>query len=122
MKEQVRNKGIVISGIIGIVLTVMFSILLISEFVRIGIIGDPAEINRYFFGSETMMDHGGWKYKSSSIYAWTSLVEGLLVLSISSIFIMAVVQNKKSFVNIGFFILVLWLIARLAGGFFSLPY
>jgi hypothetical protein len=81
---------------------------------------DPAVISRYYFGSEAMMSHGGWQYKTSSIYAWTSLAEGLLVLSISSLFVMATAQNKKRFVNAGFFILVAWLMVRLGIGFFSL--
>ena len=119
MSEQIRHRWLVISGLIGTILTIIISLLFISEFVRIGIMRDPAVISRYYFGSEAMMSHGGWQYKTSSIYAWTSLAEGLLVLSISSLFVMATAQNKKRFVNAGFFILVAWLMVRLGIGFFS---
>ncbi len=65
--------------IIGLVLSGSISLLLIAEFIRIKIIANPQVIAGYYFGSEAMMDHGGWTYRSASLYAWSALSKGLFI-------------------------------------------
>ena len=50
----------------------------IGDFWVIGVIANPAEIERYNFGAEAMISHGGDKYRSSFAYALASLVIGLI--------------------------------------------
>jgi hypothetical protein len=43
------------------------SLILFYEFYQIGVVADPTEIAKYYFGGEAMINHGGWKYHSSGL-------------------------------------------------------
>lgn len=64
----------------GIILCLLGASVFFGEWYRIGVVADPREIAGYFFGSESMAAHGGWKYRTASIYAWSSLAAGVLGL------------------------------------------
>src|SRR4030042_2179031 len=66
-----------------------FSLLFFYEFYQIGIVADPPEIEKYYFGSEAMIAHGGWKYASASVYSFSSFVGAFLCLLAATVFLIA---------------------------------
>jgi hypothetical protein len=77
------------------------------EFYRIGIVADPHEIERYCFGGEGMIGHGGWKYVSAGTYSFSTLVGAFLYLSAATSFLIAYIKRSKLFVGLAIGILVM---------------
>lgn len=50
------------------------------EALNIGLLASQAEVDAYHFGSEAMVDHGGWRYESKTAYVASAVVESLLLL------------------------------------------
>lgn len=96
-----------ILGWLGAVLTLFFAILILSEWFQIGVIADPKEIGEYYFGSETMISHGGWKYQSASVYAWTCFIEGLVYICVTALLVHSTLRNKYRRI---YFVYAIWLI------------
>jgi hypothetical protein len=80
------------------------------EWLRIGIIADPNEISKYYFGSEAMMDHGGWRYSSASIYAWSAFAEGMFLIIFSTFTFWSSIQSKGKKTAIGCALIFLWFV------------
>jgi hypothetical protein len=79
----------------GILVCLVGASVLFWEWFRIWAVADPKEIASYFFGSESMVAHGGWKYRSAATYAWSSFVEGTLGLLPIVMFVRAVQQGSR---------------------------
>lgn len=92
-----------------------FGGILLFEWLRIGVIADPKIISRYYFGSEAMVGHGGWQYASASAYAWSALIEGIIILGVSCFTFWVALQSKGRSAVIGCAIIFLWFIARYLG-------
>ena len=82
-------------------------IVLFYEFYRIGIVADPHEIKRYYFGSEAMISHRGWKYASAGAYSFSTLVGAFLYFLAATGFLMAYIKRSKLFVGLAISILVM---------------
>ena len=80
-------------GWVGITITLFIALLVLWEWARIAIISDPKEIAGYYFGSEAMIVHGGWKYQSASTYAWVCFAEGLFYICASATFLHSTVKK-----------------------------
>jgi hypothetical protein len=83
------------------------SIVFFHEFYRIGIVADPHEIERYYFGGEAMIGHGGWKYASASAYSISTLVGAFLYFLAATGFLIAYKKRSKLFVGFAISILVM---------------
>lgn len=71
------------------------AILILFEWFKIGVVADPQEIGKYYFGSEAMVGHGGWKYKSSENYALSAFYEGIVFTLLASWAGWALIKTKK---------------------------
>ena len=84
--------------------------IILIEWIRIGLIRNPNEISKYYFGSEAMVTHGGWRYTTASAYGWSTFVEGMLLCFISLFTFWASLQSKGKQTAIGCVLIALWLI------------
>jgi len=83
------------------------SIVLFHEFYRIGIVADPYEIQRYYFGGEGMIGHGGWKYVSAGAYSFSTVVGAFLYLFAATGFLIAYIKRSKLLVGLAISFLVM---------------
>lgn len=83
------------------------AIVLFHEFYRIGIVADPHEIQRYYFGGEGMIGHGGWKYVSAGAYSFSTVVGAFLYLLAATGFLIAYIKRSKLIVVLAISILVM---------------
>jgi hypothetical protein len=84
--------------------------IILFEWIRIVLIKDPNEIGKYYFGSEAMAAHGGWRYSSAVTYAWSAFAEGFFLLLVSVLTLWHSLQAKKKETAIGCALMILWLI------------
>lgn len=82
------------------------SFLFFDEFYRIAIVADPHETEKYYFGGEAMIGHGGWKYASASAYSFSNFVGGFLYLLAATAFLIAYKKRSRLFVGLAISILV----------------
>jgi len=83
------------------------SIVFFHEFYRICIVANPHEIERYYFGGEAMIGHGGWKYASAGAYSFSTLVGAFLYLLAATGFLIAYIKRSKLFIGLAISILVM---------------
>ena len=88
-------------GVVPALLSCFVGGLFLSEWVIIGIIADPKVIEKYSFGGEAMMDHGGWYYASALTYAWTSLMTGIGLFVLGVFTFIASIKSKGRNTAIG---------------------
>ena len=86
----------------GFLLALIITGLLLTEWIRIGFIGSPKEIEKYYFGSEAMISHGGWKYGSATKYAWSAFGEGIFAGTMGLLFIYGYLRSSKKIIAIGY--------------------
>ena len=79
----------------GILVCLLWASIMFWEWFRIWAVADPQEIAGYYFGSESMTAHGGWKYRSAAVYAWSCLAEGTVGLLPIIMFMRAVRQGPR---------------------------
>jgi len=72
-----------------------FATLLLSEWVKLILIADPAVIESYYFGSESMVGVGGFLYRDLRIYAWYNFVVGCVSIGIAVGVVIAVIKQKR---------------------------
>jgi hypothetical protein len=95
MTKSLSGNGVVIGlALIGVLAGALIASLFISEFLLIVVIANPKTVAAYHFGSEAMRSHGGWRYATAGIYAWSSLFEAILLLSVAALF--AVAARRRS--------------------------
>jgi hypothetical protein len=99
------------------------SLILFYEFYRIGVVADPTEIAKYYFGGEAMINHGGWKYHSSGLYSLSALVDAFLLLLAATGFLIAYKERSRLFIGIAVGILgITYLIQELLNAWFKHSY
>ena len=65
---------------IGVLLAVgatAFLLLYASEWWQVGVVRQPSVLASYSFGSEAMLSHGGWHYRTAATYSGVCLAEAL---------------------------------------------
>jgi len=88
----------------------LISGIILFEWFRIGVIRNPNEISKYYFGSESMTAHGGWRYSSAAAYAWSAFVEGFLLCLASIFTLWSSLQAKGKQTAVGCTLMILWFI------------
>ena len=64
------------------------------EWFTIGVLAHPETIADYHFGSEAMLDKGGWYYRSASTYATVNLVEGIISIAVVLLFFLPALRRS----------------------------
>ncbi|MCD4761933.1 hypothetical protein K8R32_03145 [bacterium] len=73
---------------LGILLSFIFSLVNLSEFISVGIISNPELVEKYSFGSPAFLGYGGWHYLTKEIYIINTFISGLIwgIISILLVF------------------------------------
>ena len=71
LSNTTKNAITYLPGALALLLFVAFGF---QDFWAIGVVADPAVVERYNFGAEAMIAQGGDKYRSANSYAVASLV------------------------------------------------
>jgi hypothetical protein len=91
----------------------LFSFLEFNEFYQIGILADPREIQKYYFGGAGMIGHGGWKYASANTYAISAFVGAFLYLLTATAFLIAYKKRSRLFIGLAIGIFAISIIAEM---------
>ena len=97
----------------GIIFSGLWAFVLLSEWYSVGVEADPETIKNYYFGSETMVGHGGWGYKSAELYARSALIQGLVAVAITTIFVVAAIRRHAVLIWSGYSLLILAIVVEL---------
>ena len=89
--------------------------IILSEWVRIGVIADLKVIDSYHFGSEAMIGHGGRQYASASSYARTALIEGICSFALGIFTFIASIKSNSRNAVIGCALIVIWVLINQLG-------
>jgi hypothetical protein len=111
MKTKTRQFLLTFFAILCAALCVLVSLLSLDEWVRIGVTADPALVESYHFGGEAMVAHGGWRYRSASLYAWSAFGEGLFALGIGALLVISALRRSKRGMVIGIALAVIVFLA-----------
>jgi hypothetical protein len=103
-----RRRIVLVVAVIGAVVSTLIGTLIISEFIVIGVIADPKTVAGYNFGSEPMLFHGGWKYQSAAVYAWTAFLEGALLLAVAILLVWSAIKRSLKGVTTGYLMMLIW--------------
>ena len=90
----------------GLAVVSLFAVICLSEWFSIGVLAHPETIADYHFGSEAMMYHGGWEYRTAGTYATVNLVEGVVAVSIAALFLLPVLRRSWSWLLLPYSALV----------------
>ena len=74
--------------------TIVAAAVFAFEWISIGVVAHPGTVNDYHFGSEAMLDKGGWHYRSATTYATVNLVEGILWFAAAILFVVPAVKGS----------------------------
>lgn len=96
----------------GLLLGILLSLLFLHEWITIGIIADPETVQKYHFGSEAMVGHGGWFYKSAELYARSAMIQGFVSIAIVAVFIRSIVLGSAKTAVAGYMLLTVGFIAN----------
>lgn len=91
----------------------LYAVLMLSEWWPIVVRRDPVRIADYHFGSESMMAHGGWKYASADLYAWTAFSEATLAMVIGGTLSLAVLRRSRLALACGCLLVLGWVAASI---------
>ncbi len=69
--------------------------MLLSESIRIAV-ASPDAVAAYHFGSEAMVGHGGWRYRSRWAYAASSAASGVPFLGMGALLIWVLMRRRDS--------------------------
>jgi hypothetical protein len=95
-----------------LLLTISYALLMLSACCLV-VFGDQAHIDDYHFGSESMIAHGGWRYASAGLYAWTAFTEGTLALAVGVAFSISLYRRSRVALVCGCLVVAGWLIASI---------
>jgi len=66
-----------------------------AESARIAL-ASPETIAEYHFGSEAMVDHGGWAYRSRSAYVLSCAISGVPLIALAGLLVWVLVRRRDS--------------------------
>ncbi len=84
----------------------MLAALVLREWLLVAVIAEPDVIRGYYFGSEAMIAHGGWHYRSAETYAAKSLATGAVALLVSGILLFAMWKRNPVALGFGYLLLI----------------
>ena len=112
--ETKRARTVAAAGVI--LLSIAYALLMLSEWWPIVVFRDQVRIEDYHFGSESMMAHGGWKYASAGLYAWTAFTQATLALVVGVAFSISLYRRSRVALACGWLVVAGWLIASILAG------
>lgn len=92
--------------------TALFAAVLFYEWARIGVVADPEVVKSYRFGSEAMLDAGGWRYATAQLYATTAPIQGLVAAGLGALFATAAVRRSAAMAVLAYCGLVIEFVAN----------
>jgi hypothetical protein len=110
-QDSTRTRLVGASGVL--VLAALYAILMLSEWWPIVVRSDAVRIAEYHFGSESMMAHGGWKYASAGLYAWTAFAQAALAMITGGAFSVAIFRRSRAALACGWLLVVAWVAASI---------
>jgi hypothetical protein len=112
--ETKRTRTAAAAGVL--LLSIGYAILMLSEWWPIVVFRDQVRIEDYHFGAESMMAHGGWKYASAGLYAWTAFTQAALALVVGVAFSVSLYRRSRMALACGWLVVVGWLVASILAG------
>jgi hypothetical protein len=82
----------------GLVLSVGGAALLGYEALHLGPFANPAVIESYSFGSESMVGAGGWRYQSRTTYVIAAAMEGICFAAVAGVLTWAMLRHRRLWV------------------------
>jgi len=76
-------------------LAVAVAALMIGEALWVGVFASEAQVAEYLFGSEAMVEHGGYAYESLTIYVASGLARAAALLAIAFAWALSAVRNWR---------------------------
>lgn len=107
-----------IVAVLPIILWLIFILWIgVSEYIRIAIQAHPEIIDSYHFGAESMIAHGGEKYRSALSYAQSNLISAIISFFTIVLILMIISKAKYNQVLKAYFfgILVILLLMLVYG-------
>ena len=86
----------------GMIISGLLAALFLNEWFTISVIADPEMINSYDFGSEAMVGNSGWHYRTAELYSRTALIEALIALVVTGMFLFAAIRKSKQEVAVAY--------------------
>ena len=90
------------------ILSLFFSSVYILEFYIVGLRSNPTDIEQYYFGSEAMLQKGGWHYVSAEAYSNSALLSGSFSLVFGIFLIISQRTRSIKFLLLSVCILGCW--------------
>ena len=88
-------------------LAALFAVAMLSEWWPIIVSRNAAHIASYHFGSESMMGHGGWRYATPNVYAWTAFAEAVAATAtLPALWMIIVHRSRKAVYGLVFVLAV----------------
>ncbi|MDX1630253.1 MAG: hypothetical protein R3234_00155 [Thermoanaerobaculia bacterium] len=78
-----------ILALMGAIVAGTVSLVLLSEWIQVAVLADPAQLQQYRFGSEGAVTHAGWHYRSASTYSGVCLLGAWLLSAIGGLFLLS---------------------------------
>ena len=112
--ETKRTRTVAAAGVL--LLSIGYALLMLSEWWPIVVFRDQVRIEDYHFGSESMIAHGGWKYTTADIYAWTAFMQAALALVVGVAFSVSLYRRSRIALACGWLVVAGWLVASILAG------
>jgi hypothetical protein len=106
-KDKTSFSRVAVAAAVMIV-AALFAIMTITEWWPIIVTRNAERVAAYYFGSESMMAHGGWRYSNPNVYAWTCLSEAFAAVATLPPLWMAIVRRSRKAVYALAFICALY--------------
>ncbi len=81
-----NNLALKITSLTGLLIGLLPGGFMIFEWIKMFVLKDAVYIENYHFGTEVMIENGGWIYKNVATYSWICFIEGAVLLGISYLF------------------------------------
>ena len=94
MKDALRNASWIALGL-PVLPALLIGGALLSESIRIAL-ASPETIAEYHFGSEAMVGHGGWSYRSRLAYVGSSAISGFPLVALGVLLVWILARRRDS--------------------------
>lgn len=78
-----------ILALIGAIVAGTVALILLAEWLQVGVLADPELLRRYRFGSEAAAAGAGWLHRSASTYARACLVGSWILAATGGLFLLS---------------------------------
>lgn len=89
------SRSRVVAALVAMGVAALFAIMMVREWWPIVVARDTVHAATYRFGSETMIERGGWRYANPELYAWTAFGESVAAVAAMPILWMTIVRRSR---------------------------